>query len=737
MTSERWRIRVDTGGTFTDCLALAPDGRTHRAKVLSSSSLRGSVAGVVGPRTLLLRASWSAPDGFFDSASFGLLGRPAEPVRVVRWDGGAARVELADDLPGARPGDGFELVTDEEAPVLAARLVTRTPWRMPLPPLTMRLATTRGTNALLERKGAPTALFVTAGFGDLLEIGTQQRPDLFTLRVEKPEPLPVAVVEVPERLAADGTVLSALDTAPLEARVDALVDRGVRCAAIALLHSYRDDRHEVELARFLAARGFRHVARSAELAPLIRILPRAETAVVDAYLAPVIEEYLERIGSAIASGTVHVMTSAGGLVAARSYRARDSLLSGPAGGVVGAAAAGRRSGASRLVAFDMGGTSTDVARIEAEYEYRYETRVGGVRLVAPSLAIETVAAGGGSVCRFDGERLRVGPESAGARPGPACYGGGGPLTLTDVNLLLGRLAPDRFGIPIDPGAAGDAARRVVASAGGSEERLRPFLEGFLEIADERMADAIRTISVRRGYDPADHTLVAFGGAGGQHACAVADLLGIERVLVPADAPLLSALGLGRAVIERFAERQVLETLAAAGPGLEERFAALAGEARDAVAAEGVPLGRIEVRRRLAYLRLAGQGAALEVAAPPGADLSAAFATAYQATYGYRAPERAVEVESLRVVASSRPPEADPPAPEPAPRDATAAGERTVFALGRERAVPVYERERLGPGDRFHGPALVFELHSTTWLCPGWRGRVDAAGALELERQGPS
>ncbi len=729
-----WRLSIDTGGTFTDCLAVAPDGRSHRAKVLSSSSLRGRVATVEGPRSLTVEAAWTVPDGFFVGAEFRLLGADGPSARVAASEGGSGRLELEDAPSGLAAGGGFEIVTDEEAPVLAARLVTGTPWGQPLPSLEMRLATTRGTNALLERKGAATAFFVTEGFADLLEIGNQQRRELFALRVEKPKPLPVAVVEVPERLAADGAVLRPLATGPLEETVRELVARGIRCAAVALLHSYRDPRHEEVLERFLRARGFRQVARSADLAPLIRLLPRAETAVVDAYLAPVIEEYLERVGGAVRRGSLHVMTSAGGLVEAASYRARDSLLSGPAGGVVGAASAGRASGESRVIAFDMGGTSTDVARIDGEYEYRYETRIGGARLVAPALAIETVAAGGGSICWFDGSRLRVGPESAGARPGPACYGAGGPLTLTDVNLLLGRLAADRFEIPISVEAAREAARAVVLAAGAAEDATSGLLEGLLQIADERMADAIRTISVRRGYDPEEYALVAFGGAGGQHACAVADLLRIRRVLVPADAALLSALGLSRAVIERFAQRQVLEPLERVARELEERLATLEEEAVRSVVAEGVPPGEVDVRRRLAYLRLAGQGGSLEVAASAGEGLEGAFAEAYEATYGYPPPARAVEVESLRVVASSRPRELEEVAGEVPLRRAAPEGEGRVVADGRPRSVTPYERPALEPASRFEGPAIVLERHSATWVPAGWSARVDSAGALVLDRE---
>ncbi|MFP5286426.1 MAG: hydantoinase/oxoprolinase family protein, partial [Thermoanaerobaculia bacterium] len=483
-----------------------------------------------------------------------------EPLRAVSYEAEGALLELDGPLPGDPAGQAFELRSPEEAPVLAARLVTRTPMGEELPEIALRLATTRGTNALLERKGAATALFITRGFADLLRIGTQQRPDLFALEIRRPEPLYREVVEVPERLAADGSVLVPLETEALREEAERLRACGIEAAAVALMHSYRNPRHEEELGELLRSCGFRSVSLSSRLAPLIKLLPRAETAVVDAYLAPILEGYLARVSGALSRGSLHVMTSAGGLVRAGSFRAKDGLLSGPAGGVVGAALAGRRSGFGKVVAFDMGGTSPDVARWDGDFEYLFEHRVGDAHLVAPALAIESVAAGGGSICGFDGVQLKVGPESAGAWPGPACYGAGGPLTLTDVNLLLGRLDPGRFEIPLDPGAADRAAGEIQARMGESAPDREAVLGGFLEIANERMAEAIRSISLRRGYDPADHALVAFGGAGAQHACAVATLLGIGSVLVPADAGLLSALGLGAAVVERFAHRQVLEPL---------------------------------------------------------------------------------------------------------------------------------------------------------------------------------
>jgi 5-oxoprolinase (ATP-hydrolysing) len=731
-----WQIWIDTGGTFTDCLALDPVGAMHRVKVLSSGGLRGRVVAEASDR-LRVEGGWAVPADFF--RGFGLRSlEGAVLAQVVGYEPGAATLVLDRPVEEIGPGDPFELQSPEEAPVLAARLATGTPMGAALPPIAMRLATTRGTNALLERKGSPTVFFVTRGFGDLLVIGTQQRPDLFALDIRKPPPLYGAVVEVPERLAADGSVLLALEVEALRSEAERLLAAGFEAAAVALLHSYRNPRHEEEVGEALRRWGFRHVALSARLAPAIKVLPRAQTAVVDGYLSGPVRGYLERVASAVPAGSLHVMTSAGGLVRAASFQPKDSLLSGPAGGVVGAALAGRRSGMDAVIAFDMGGTSTDVARYDrraGDFEYRFEHGVGDAWLAAPALAIESVAAGGGSVCGFDGVQLKVGPESTGARPGPACYGAGGPLTLTDVNLLLGRLAPERFSIPIDPGAAErelDDLIRQVAAAEAREPSREMLLQGLLDIADERMAGAIRRISVARGIDPADYALVAFGGAGGQHACAVAAQLGIRRVLVPADAGLLSAAGLGAAVVERFASRQVLAPLLEVEDCLAGWLAELGREAARAVAAEGVAPRQIAVRRRVLELRYVGQEATLAIEHRRGS-IARAFARAYQDLYGYRPEGRPIEVVALRAIASTRPAPLPSSGESPSPFAAEPSSHRRACFNGRWREVPIYDRDTLSPGATFAGPCLVFESHGATVVATGWTGRVDAAEALLLEQ----
>jgi 5-oxoprolinase (ATP-hydrolysing) len=733
--ARRWRIWIDTGGTFTDCLALDPGGVLHRTKVLSSGALRATVAAAPVADVLRLREGWGAEVDVVRGMALRVLGGDAAAARVTAYDPATGTARL-DGPVRARAGDACELSGTEEAPVLAARLVTGTPAGAPLPPLEMRLATTRGTNALLERRGARTAFFVTRGFGDLLRIGDQQRPDLFALAVEKTPPLHEVVEEVDARLAAGGGVLRAPDPGRVREAARRAFAAGARSAAVALMHAFRDPAQEEAVRDALLEAGFEHVSLSSELAPFLGLLPRARTAVVDAYLAPVVEGYLHGVRRDLGAGArLHVMTSAGGLVRPERFRARDSLFSGPAGGVVGAALAGRRAGVPRVIAFDMGGTSTDVARVDDDFEYAWEHEVAGVRIVAPSLAIESVAAGGGSVCSYDAQGLRVGPESAGASPGPACYGAGGPLTLTDANLLLGRLDPGRFAIPLTPAAAAAAAGALAArvrAATGEDAGLEPLLAGLVALADERMADAIRGISLRRGYDPAEYALVAFGGAGAQHACGVAERLGIGTVVVPADAGLLSALGIGHAAMERFAERQVLRPLAEVEPELTALVRGLEEEAVGGVEAEGVDRARIQVRRRIAGLRYAGQESVLSVDWDGRSALGPLFEARYQAVYGHRPEARAVELESLRVAASAA--EAEPPSPSrPARMEAAPAGHRRAWMDGGWADVAVYDRDSLAPGAHLAGPALVAERHSAALVARGWEARVDGTGALVMMR----
>ena len=747
-----WQLWIDTGGTFTDCIAIDPAGAARSVKVLSSGAVRATVRSN-GVRGLRLQTPFDVPDGFF--AGYGVArlegGSPdgGEAARVDTWSAdGTCRLRPDGDVAAAsgfEPGQVLELVSPENAPILAARIATGRALHEALPPCDLRLATTRGTNALLERAGSRTALFVTEGFGDLLLIGDQARPDIFALHIERPAPLYERSVEVGGRLDAEGRELEPLDEAGLSAAAASLVAVGFRAAAVALMHSYRNPAHEREAERVLRDAGFETVSCSAELAPLIKIVPRAHTAVVDAYLGRAVGGYLEATGAALSGGAEveavedggpapRVMTSAGGLASFSSYRPKDSLLSGPAGGVVGAAAAGRASGTERVIGFDMGGTSTDVSRYDGDFEYNFEFRVGDAVVVAPALAIETVAAGGGSICGVDHGQLKVGPESAGARPGPACYGAGGPLTITDVNLLLGRIDPAAFGLPVDVAAAVRRAAEALADLGGAGEAL---LGGFLQVANERMADAIRRISISRGYDPADYALVSFGGAGGQHACAIASELGMETVIVPVDTSLLSAVGLGHAVVERFAHRQVLEPLD--GGGVAAAVGDLEREALDRLLEErGVNLTGAAVRRRIVRLRLLGQETALEVE-PGSADearsrdrIAALFAERYLAVYGYPPPEHPIEVESIRVLASTAPAAARLERRQARPDGEVTVGEHRAWFDGW-RTAELLRREELAAGFERSGPCLVQERHSITVVEPGWNLRVDDAAALVLSR----
>ncbi|MGE9292342.1 MAG: hydantoinase/oxoprolinase family protein, partial [Puniceicoccales bacterium] len=648
-----WHIGADTGGTFTDLIGLDPAGNPCRTKVLSSGCLRARVSEVAG-KSLRLEALPQMADGVLRGFRLRLAGDGSEGSVVVFHDKNT--IELEAPVDGLTPGTLVELLTGEEAPVVGARVLTGTPGDEPLPPIALRLGTTRGTNALLERRGARTLFLVTAGFKDLLAIGDQRRPDLFALNIVKPRPLYDRVVEVDERLGEDGSVLCALeDSEALRAQIRAARKEGCVAAAVALMHSYSNYIHEKRLGDILREEGFEAFSLSAELAPFIKLVPRAQTAVTDAYLGPVMQAYLDRVEAALPTGRLHVMTSAGGLVGRVQFRPKDSLLSGPAGGVVGAAAAARQAGFSRIIAFDMGGTSTDVSRYEGEFSYRDVQRVGDSLIVAPALSIETVAAGGGSICGFDGKSLFVGPESAGAQPGPACYGADGPLTLTDVNLLAGRLDPEHFGIPVDPGAAAARLDEIAAQTGSDRETL---LKGFLDIANERMADAIRAISVREGYDPADYALVAFGGAGGLHACPVAENLGIRTVIFPQDAGLLSAYGLRNARMERICERQVLQPLDATKHELPTLISALESEGLGELEAEGIdPKGCERVRCEM-LLRLAGQESPLEISWTPGVDLVDAFSDRYRQVFGYWQQSSKLEVVKVRVVVAAASSDAD-------------------------------------------------------------------------------
>jgi 5-oxoprolinase (ATP-hydrolysing) len=684
----------------------------------------------------MILENWDLSEDIIRGYQFRLLKHKHETSFIQCYDLEQRILRLTRELPISlcRSHISFEIRSSEEAPVLGARLITHTPLDLDLPPLHMKLGSTRGTNALLERKGAETLLFVTRGFRDILKIGNQQRPDIFALEVEKPEMLYRQIVEVKERIDAHGNVLVPLDTADIIRKLARAKRKGFRSVAICLLNAYVNPVHEMELAGLLRRSGVSDISISTDLSPLIKYVNRTETATVNAYLNPVFRNYLENVRESISNGKIHVMTSAGGLIRAAYFNSKDSLLSGPAGGVVGAVTIGKRNGMDHIISFDMGGTSTDVSRFDGEYDYRYDLEVGGAHVFSPTLSIETVAAGGGSLCYYDGFKLSVGPESAGANPGPACYGAGGPLTVTDVNLLLGRLDPAAFGIPV---YRDDASRKLdeliaeIFRSSGKRYNREEILTGFHDIANEHMAGAIRKISIARGYDPSEYVLMAFGGAGGMHACKIAILLGMHRVVVPADAGLLSAYGLAHAVIERFAEKLVLRPYKDIEPELGAWIAELAGQAVAAVRKEG-GTREVGIRIRTVFLRFMGQDESLPVPWEEGEDLLVRFREQYSRIYGHWTANREVEVESIRVVAAEEEAGAErAELPERTHRPEPSSSIR-AYNGSLWKDIPVFRREDLPEGASVSGPALLIDAYSTTVIEANWEMVLNRYGTAILD-----
>jgi 5-oxoprolinase (ATP-hydrolysing) len=618
-----WQFWLDVGGTFTDCLARRPDGKILRRKVLSSAITKGQAT--FNPHTVTLHdPTRTERANFWTNYTLRLLdphGQPLleAPVTESTPDG---HLKFAFPIPYSRLPTpcSYELLSSEEAPLLAIRLFLGLRLDEPLPPCTVRLGTTRGTNALLTRRGAKTAFVTTRGFADILRIGYQNRPKLFDLAIKKTEPLFVATAEIDERIAADGSVLQSPSESQINQELTRLKTEHIESLAICLLNSYANPAHELQVENLARAAGFTEISVSHRVSPLMKIVPRGDTTVVDAYLNPVLKSYIDRLSQSLrpsvppslppAFADFRLMTSAGGLASAAHFTGKDSLLSGPAGGGVGFSKVAEAAGFSKAIGFDMGGTSTDVSRYDGRYEYEFETEKAGVRIVAPMLAIETVAAGGGSICRFDGVKLVVGPDSAGADPGPACYGRGGPLTITDCNLLLGRIVPDHFPFALKVDVAEARLNQIaqqLAAAGHDSQYSVPdqpspdlqfaianlqsssnpqspanpkpknqnpksttthhspltmhaLAEGFLRIANANMAAAIRSISLAKGYDPRDYCLVAFGAAAPQHACAVAAELGITKILIHSDAGVLSALGIGLADVVKHRTASIYQPL---------------------------------------------------------------------------------------------------------------------------------------------------------------------------------
>jgi len=741
MPDDRWQFWIDVGGTFTDCIARRPDGGLLRRKVLSSAVTKG-VAGKGTSREILVDAARNEPDGFWRGYQLRWDGHCVSVVTESRSGSLNAPSTLAD-------GQGYELVSPEEAPILAIRLFLGLRLDQPIPPCAVRLGTTRGTNALLTRQGAKTGFVTTRGHGDVLRIGYQNRPKLFELAIKKPEPLFTDVAEIEERVAADGTILQPLDADQARGELERLKAAGIESLAICLLNAYAKPVNEHRLEQIAREVGFQEISVSTRVSPLMKLVPRGDTTVVDAYLNPILRNYVQRLSASLPGSDLRLLTSAGGLVSAGGFTGKDSILSGPAGGVVGFSRVAQAAGFGQAIGFDMGGTSTDVSRFDGRYEYEYETQKAGVRIVAPMLAIETVAAGGGSICRWDGVKLVVGPESAGADPGPACYGRGGPLTITDCNFYLGRILAEHFPFPLDRTAV---ERRLEEVANQSPDQwsgysaksalfgysprplvgaLSAIAEGFVRIANANMAQAIRSISLAKGYDPRDYVLVAFGAAGPQHACAVAAELGIRRILLHPDAGVLSALGMGLAEVTKHRTAGVYRILD--GDAMRSVAEVLDDLTRQAVAdlaAEGAQSQSVNSSRAL-DLRYAGTDASFTIAEPDDLDYAAALAREHRRMYGYECSGRAIETVAARVSAThaaatglvgSRVCESWHPEP---------AGTRTMFATGQSVAAAVFDRARLEPGALIVGPAILVEPLTTTIVDAGWQAQVMSGGELLL------
>lgn len=739
MSEPFWNIWIDTGGTFTDCIAQNPEGDTKFTKVLSNSSLRGTISDVFSPEKVRIVHSWQAPDNFVKGLGFRVFGDNSV-TKIESFDAETSEITFVNSYSGISlsAGHSFEILSDEEAPILACRLATGTLPNDPLPPTRLRLATTKGTNAILEESGAPTLLLITEGFGDFLRIGDQKRPDLFSLKIDKPKPLYDQVIEIPERLDGDGKVLKKLDSSILPESLAEFMKKENGSFAISLMHSYKNDEHEKELEQWLRRQGASFVSSSSDMSPLIKLLPRAQTTVVNAYLDPVLQDYLSSVKNALNNSSVFVMNSAAGLSSSDEFKPKDSLLSGPAGGVIGAAAVGKANNMQKIISLDMGGTSTDVARYDHGFDYQFNHSVGSATINAPALAIETVAAGGGSICSFDGQKLTVGPDSAGADPGPACYGAGGPLTLTDVNLLLGRLQQQNFNIPISIESAEKQFRALLAqlSEKGRPRDPQKVLLGLLQIANERMAEAINKISLRKGYDPSEYALVAFGGAGAQHATAIASLLDMKKVLIPDKAGLLSARGLGDASVEAFVEQQVLESLDKVKSRLTTLLQDLENKARQKLQSRLNNFHATgKIKRRILFLRLEGQESTLELEYQNIETLRDNFKAAYQHRYGHWIEDRDIEVESIRVISAAENNQSiKEDLAQSQDNPSVAYKTQAQFGSDSDNETPVYHRNDLKVNHQLTGPAIILDPYSTTVAEPGWNVRVGKKGTLQLSQK---
>lgn len=665
---------------------------------------------------------------------------PARPWQFFVDRGGTFTDCIARD-PASGALTTVKVPSSDDAPLLGIRQLLGLAADAPIPPCEVRLGTTLGTNALLERRGARSALLVTRGFGDLLQLGDQTRPELFALRIERPRPLPERVLELDARLDADGAVVARPDLSRLRGELEALRESGIDSLGIAVLNDYRAGVLEAPLADLAQSVGFAHVATGYEVSPAIGYLARASTVALDAYLTPLLQGYLGKLRAALPGSRLLLMQSSGGLCAATRFRGAAAVLSGPAGGAEGFAAAAREAGVrGPAVGFDMGGTSTDVTHVVngAPPSRESERVVAGVRVVAPMVAVHTVAAGGGSICRFDGERLRVGPESVGAEPGPLCYGhpAATDLALSDVNLALGRLLPDRFPLPLDARAPLLRLEQLAGELSARGHAYGPLevAEGFFRIANANMAQAIREVTVARGFDLRDHVLVAYGGAAGQHACALATELGVREVLFHPQAGVLSAWGIGISELSWDGQRDaggapVTEEVA---NQLDRAFDELEAEGRAALLADGAEPRAVTSQRSIG-VRYEGTETVLDVLPRAPAEIRAQFEALFGKLFGYTHAGRALAVAHVAVrltEARDREPQAAaaaPPAPAPPPLRRT----RWFLHGAWLQDVPVYAREALSPGVELPGPAIIAEATGTIALEPELTLRVDAARVLRV------
>lgn len=734
-----YKISIDTGGTFTDCVATDNEGLDYRYKILSNSSLRGEIVEQLSPVLFKVKAAWFLKRDILKGYTLQILNDTFQ-AKVLSFDVETNRLSIDTPLPERFQNQvlSFALTAFEEAPVLGARLITQTGLAETFPPIQMRIGSTKGTNALLEQKGAKTAFFVTQGFKDLLVIGNQSRPDIFALNILRPEPLYSEVISVKEQIDKDGKVIQAIDTSLLESQAQRLQNEGFTAVAVCFKNAYRNDIHE-KTAQAILSKYFQFINISTELSKQIKFLNRAETTVVNAYLSPIIKTYIQNISSQIPDKHFKVMTSAGSLVNAHHFHPKDSLFSGPAGGVVGASVIAKATGFQKIITFDMGGTSTDVARYDGNFDYQFSQKIGNAQIFSPSLAIATVAAGGGSICSYDGFKLSVGPESAGSMPGPACYGAGGELTITDVNLLLGRLDIQQFSIPVFPIKAEQKLGELLESISlktGKKVAKEEILEGLRAIANEKMAETVRKISIAKGYALDDYALVAFGGAGGLHACGIANLLNISTILLPKDAGLLSAFGISKAHVERFAEVSILEIFTA---NLYQTLAQSFKKAEEEVILQlendGIERSNIHFKNHYLYLRFKGQDSSIEIEWLGFEEVLEAFKSKYKAIFGHWIESRAIEVESIRVIACEQSEEEENFLSENIKVYQPEVSHFVKAYFNQQwELVPVYLRENLQAGAVINGFALLLDRFSTTVIEQGWTLQIDAKGTAIIQKE---